>query len=75
MGRLIELLKNIIELLYSVTNEYGIAIVLITVIMRLLLVPLDVKQRKQMQKQKEMGEEVEAIRRKYRNDKKKWMQK
>lgn len=71
MGRLIELLKNIIELLYSVTNDYGIAIVLITVIMRLLLVPLDVKQRKQMEKQKEMGEEVEAIRRKYRNDKKK----
>lgn len=71
MSSLIEFLKNIIELLYLVTNDYGISIVLITVIMRLLLVPLDVKQRKQMQKQKEIGEAVEAIKRKYRNDKEK----
>ena len=45
-----ELLFRGIEWVYGVCGDYGVAIVLITVFIRLLLLPLNVKQRRQMEK-------------------------
>ena len=71
MNYFTDFLKSMMELLHSVTNDYGIAIVIFTVLIRLLLVPLDTKQRRQMQKQKEISEAIQVLREKYGNDKRK----
>lgn len=60
-----ELLFRGIEWVYGVCGDYGVAIVLITVFIRLLLLPLNVKQRRQMEKQKKVSEAVESIKEKY----------
>ena len=54
-----------IEGLYGICGDYGVAIVLITVLIRTLLLPLNVKQRRQMQKQREIGDAVSTIKEKY----------
>lgn len=71
MNAFIQLLKTAIELLFSVTGDYGVSIVLITVLIRCLLVPLDLSQRRQMEKQKEIGQRVEQIKNQYKNNPKK----
>jgi len=55
----------IINGLYGVTGDYGVAIVLITLTIRSCMIPLNIKQRKQMKKQKEISRQVEALKVKY----------
>lgn len=71
MNILLELLKLLIESFYEFTGDYGIAIVCITLLVRTLLVPLDVKQRKQMKVQQEINKKTEGIKAKYKNNQKK----
>lgn len=71
MNIFIRLFEQIIEWLHMVSNDYGVAIVIITIAVRLLLIPLNIKQRKSAGKQKEISEKVDAIRKEYKNDKEK----
>ncbi len=71
MNIFIRIFEQIIEWLHIVSNDYGVAIVIITIAVRLLLIPLSIKQRKNVGKQKELSEKVNAIRKKYINDKEK----
>lgn len=71
MNVLLELLKSLIESFYEFTGDYGVAIVCITLLVRTLLVPLDLKQRKQMKVQQEINKKAEGIKAKYKNDQKK----
>lgn len=50
MSIFIGFLKYIIEVFFSITGDYGVAIVIVTVLVRTLLVPLDIRQRRQMEK-------------------------
>lgn len=68
MNILVNLLESIIMLLYNITNDYGIAIVGITVLIKIMLLPLNMKQRKQMEKQSALSEQVENLKRRYKND-------
>ena len=68
MSMLTHFLKNGIELLFSVTGDYGVSIVFATILFRALLVPLDVSQRKQMRKQKEISQRIDTIKSRYKND-------
>ncbi len=65
MEILTQLFEAIINGFYGVTGDYGVAIVMITLVIRTCLVPLNIKNRRQMKKQKEISKEVEAIRAKY----------
>lgn len=65
MEILTQIFEAIIKGFYGVTGDYGIAIVMITLVIRACLVPLNIKNRRQMKKQKEISREVEAIRAKY----------
>ena len=51
--------------LYFLTGDYGIAIVGITLSVRLLLLPFGIRQRKQMKKQEAVSARAEEIRKKY----------
>ena len=70
-----EIVSNIfsimIDFFYGFTNDYGIAIVLITILMRLVFVPLNYKQREGMKKQQEINKQVEQIKEKYKNNEQK----
>lgn len=58
-------------LVYELTKDYGVAIVIITLAIRFCLVPFHIKQRKQMKKQQETNREIEAIKAKYGKNKEK----
>ncbi len=58
----------LLELLYNIVNNYGIAIILFTVIIKLLLLPLSIKQQRTTKKSAELQEKMKAIQFKYKND-------
>ncbi len=58
------LLKEITK----IVGNYGIAIIIITILMRIALFPLTLKQEKSMKKMKELEPEVNKIKEKYKDD-------
>ncbi len=68
MESLAQIFGEIINGLYGVTGDYGVAIVLITLGIRSCMIPLNIKQRKQLKKQREISRQVEALKVKYGKD-------
>lgn len=71
MDILAQFFKTVIEWFYGFTGDYGIAIVLATVLIRSFLIPLNIRQRGQMKKQQEISKKAEDINEKYRKNEKK----
>ena len=63
---------NIFGYLLSIINDfvgnYGIAIILFTVIIKLIMIPLSIKQQKTMKKSTKLQEEMKVLQFKYKND-------
>ncbi len=68
MSILYEGIRQLIELMYSVCGDYGIAVVLITIIIRLCMIPFKRKQRQTMKQQQSLNLRVEEIKNKYKNN-------
>jgi YidC/Oxa1 family membrane protein insertase len=66
-------LSWVLHLLYSFTGNYGIAIVLLTVIVRACMLPLSIKQAKNAAKMQELAPEIKKIKEKYAGDTEKQM--
>ena len=58
----------LLQFLYGLVNNYGIAIILFTVIIKLILLPLSIKQQKTVKKSSELQEKMKVIQFKYKND-------
>lgn len=58
----------LLKILYDLVNNYGLAIILFTVIIKLLLLPLSIKQQKTMKKSAKLQEKMKVIQFKYKND-------
>ena len=58
----------LLAFLYNIVNNYGIAIILFTVIIKLLLLPLSIKQQRTMKKSAKIQEKIKVIQFKYKND-------
>lgn len=58
----------LLSFLYSFVNNYGLAIILFTVIIKLLLLPLSIKQQRTMKKSAKLQEKMKVIQFKYKND-------
>lgn len=58
----------LLNILYMFIKNYGIAIILFSVVVKILLLPLSIKQQKSMKKSAEMQDEMQNIRKKYKND-------
>lgn len=56
---------------YQLTNNYGLAIILLTLIIRILLVPLAVKQQKSMAHTVRLQPKLQALQKKHANNKQK----
>ena len=58
----------LLQFLYGLVNNYGIAIILFTVIIKLILLPLSIKQQRTVKKSSELQEKMKVIQFKYKND-------
>lgn len=58
----------LLSFLYNIVNNYGIAIILFTIIIKLLLLPLSIKQQRTMKKSAKIQEKMKVIQFKYKND-------
>jgi len=63
-----------LNLIYNVVENYGIAIILLTLLIKLLLLPLTLKQQKSMTKMQRMQPKLAALQEKYKYDKDKMSQ-
>jgi len=70
-----ELLTNILYGINSVINNYGWSMVVFTLIVKLIILPLDYKSRKSMRKMTVLQPEMQRLQKKYANDKDKLNQK
>ena len=58
----------LLQLLYMLVNNYGLAIILFTLAIKLILLPLSIKQQKTMRKSSELQEKMKVIQFKYKNN-------
>lgn len=58
----------IIEQIYSLVANYGLAIIIFTVIVKLILLPLNIKSQKAMRKQQKIQPILQELQKKYAND-------
>ena len=68
MGAISSLFGYLLNALYSVFNNYGIAIIVFSIILRIILIPITIKQQKSLKKSAELQEEMKEIQRKYKNN-------
>lgn len=61
----------LLGLLYNLINNYGLAIILFTIIIKIILLPLSYKQQKSMKKNAELQDKMKTIQFKYKNDQEK----
>lgn len=62
------ILGYLLWFLYEIIPNYGVAIILFTIITKLLLLPFSVKQQKSMAANSKMAAKQQEIRTKYAND-------
>ena len=68
MGAISSIFGYLLNALYTVFNNYGIAIIIFSVILRIILIPITVKQQKSLKKSAKLQEEMKEIQRKYKNN-------
>lgn len=61
----------LLQWMYNLVNNYGLAIILFTVTIKIILIPLSIKQQKTMKKSDELQEKMKVIQFKYKNDQEK----
>ena len=68
MGAIANLFGYLLDFLYNIFNNYGIAIIVFSVILRIILIPVTISQQKAMKKSEKMQEMMREIQRKYKNN-------
>ena len=68
MGAISSLFGYLLNALYTVFNNYGIAIIIFSIILRIILIPITIKQQKSLKKSAKLQEEMKEIQRKYKNN-------
>ena len=55
--------------IYSSVNNYGVAIIIFTILLKIVMLPISINQQKSLKKNAKMQEKVKEIEEKYKNDK------
>jgi len=71
MAFIVDLMKQLMDLIYLYTKSYGISIIVITVIIKLILLPFSFQQFRSMKKLQEIAPIQKKLQEKYKNDKEK----
>ncbi len=75
MSGITNALRAVLDWIYTVLGNYGWSIVAFTVLIKLVLMPLDIKNRQGMRKMAQIQPELNRLQKKYANDKQKLQQK
>ena len=68
MSFLANLFGYILNYIYSFVNNYGLAIIIFSVLFKLIMIPFTVKQQKTMKKSAEIQKKMAEIQKKYKNN-------
>lgn len=68
MGFISELFGYILNWLYGLVGNYGLAIIIFSVLLRVILIPITIKQQKSMKKSAVLQEKMAEIQKKYKNN-------
>ena len=71
MGVISEIFGYVLNFFYELLNNYGLAIIIFSVLLRLLLLPITIKQQTTMKKSAALQEKIKTIQFKYKNDQEK----
>ena len=63
-----------LNFIYELVNNYGLAIILFTLLIKILMLPLSIKQQKTMIKSQKLQEKIKILQFKYKNDQEKLSQ-
>ena len=58
----------VLNFLYEFIGNYGIAIILFSILVKLIMLPISIKQQKTMKKSQKINEEMKGLQFKYKND-------
>ena len=72
---LVDFVVHVLNAIYGVVGNYGVAIIIVTVLMRIIIFPLTLKQEKSMKKMRELQPELEKIKEKYKDNPQEYQQK
>ena len=68
MGFVANLFGYVLNFIYNLVHNYGLALILFTIFLKIILLPLTVKQEKSTKASQKMQKELEALKFKYKND-------
>lgn len=68
MGILSGVFGYVLNFFYNLTNNYGVAIIIFSVLLRVLLIPITIKQQKAMKNSARIQEKMREIQTKYKNN-------
>lgn len=72
MGKIIALIAGgfgyLLNFIYGLVNNYGLAIILFTIVVQIILLPLSIKQQKTLIKNNKIQAKLKELREKYKND-------
>ena len=68
MGSISNLFGYVLNFIYELVQNYGIAIIIFSILLKLLLMPLTIKQQKTMKKTAKIQTKVKELQEKYKND-------
>ncbi len=63
-----EIFGYVLNFLYGIFNNYGIAIIVFSVLLRIILIPITIKQQKALKKNAKLQKEMKEIQEKYRSN-------
>lgn len=75
LGFIGDILRWALDLIYSLVGNYGWAVLIFVLLIRLLMLPLDIKSRRGMKKMQAVQPRIDELNKKYANDKDKLNQK
>ncbi len=70
-GPIGDLLRWMLDLIYSLVGNYGWSVLIFTLLIRLILMPLDVKSKRSMKRMQAVQPRIDELNKKYANDKEK----
>jgi len=62
---------SLLKFIFDIVGNYGLSIIIFTVVVKLVMVPLTIKQTKSMKQMQELQPKIKEIQEKYKNDKEK----
>ena len=65
---LVNFVVFVLNAIYKIVGNYGIAIIIVTVLMRIIVFPLTLKQEKSMKKMREIQPEMDKLKEKYKDN-------